>query len=566
MRKYIQLLLIFLPFGFYSCEKYFEPVNDNSLTEEILLRRPTYAEGILLRGYVGLPNDYNFNSDVATDDAVTNLTGSSYTRMATGEWSSSYYPGNPWSSAYQQLSYLNKFMDIYESVVWAVDPRYPEDYNNTRNLLHKKRLKGEVYGLRAWYKFQLLRSHSGKAQDGSLLGFPIIDKILNPEDNWKLPRNTFSECVESIFNDLDIAIANLPAVYANVGDPAIDDAMGLRFTNRMNGKAAKALKSRVALLAASPAYQQTVSWEEAASISANLLSDLGSLLPTGKTFYTTTDNKEIIWDRAFRSIRSWEQNNFPPSLFGSARTNPSQNLVDAFPMKNGYPIDHPLSGYDPENPYAGRDTRLSDYIIYNGSSFKNVVINTYVGADQNGINQLLTSTRSGYYLKKFMLPGVTLNPTGPVSANHSYTLFRETEVLLNYAEAANEAWGPDGDPNGYGYTAKSKIAELRQRAGITQPDAYLESITTKDDMRALIRNERRLELCFEDFRFWDIRRWNDINTMQTAVKGAYITKDEGVYTYDYRDIENRTFSEYMIYGPIPYNETLKYNIVQNKGW
>lgn len=130
MRKYIQLLFIFLSLCFFSCENYFEPVNDNSLTEDIMLKRPTYAEGILLRGYVNLPNDYNFNSDVATDDAVTNLTGSSYTRMATGEWSSSYYPGNPWSSAYEQIFYINKFLDIYESVVWAVDPRYPQDYNN----------------------------------------------------------------------------------------------------------------------------------------------------------------------------------------------------------------------------------------------------------------------------------------------------------------------------------------------------------------------------------------------------------------------------------------------------
>jgi hypothetical protein len=366
--------------------------------------------------------------------------------------------------------------------------------------------------------------------------------------------------------DLDIAIANLPAVYANVGDPAIDDAMGIRYTNRMNGKAARALKSRVALLAASPAYNQTVSWADAAATSASLVKDMGTLLAAGKTFYTTTANKEIIWDRALRSIRTWEQNNFPPSLFGSARTNPSQNLVDAFPMKNGYPINHASSGYNPENPYAGRDTRLSDYVIYNGSSFKNATINTYIGADQNGINVLLTSTRTGYYLKKFMLPGVTLNPTGPVSANHSYTLFRETEVLLNYAEAANEAWGPDGDPNGYGFTARSKMEELRNRAGITQPDAYLASITTKEDMRALIRNERRLELCFEDFRFWDIRRWNDVPTMQAPVKGAYITLDAGVYSYEYRDVESRVYASYMIHGPIPYNETLKYNIVQNNGW
>lgn len=85
-------------------------------------------------------------------------------------------------------------------------------------------------------------------------------------------------------------------------------------------------------------------------------------------------------------------------------------------------------------------------------------------------------------------------------------------------------------------------------------------------MRVLIRNERRLELCFEDFRFWDIRRWNDFATLQESVKGAYISLNEGVYSYDYREVEKRTFSPYMIYGPIPYNETLKYEITQNSGW
>ena len=560
MRKYIYLFIA-INTSFLSCEKYFEPLYDNSLTEETLLRRPHYAEGILLRGYISLSNAYNFYTDVATDDAVTNLQGSSYTRMATGEWSSSFYPGNPWTSAYQQIYYMNKFLDIYDKVIWAVEPRYTTEDNEIRNTLYKKRFKGEAYGLRAYYKYLLLRYHSGKSADGKLLGFPIINQIIDPSENWQLPRNTFAECVQSIMSDLDTAISNLPPVYIDVGNFNFDQTNGARYRNRMNGNAASALKARVALMAASPAFEESgvVTWTEAATIAGNLLAELGPLFPAGKTFYTSTQNKEIIWNRALQNIRTWEQNNFPPSLFGSARTNPSQNLIDAFPMKNGYPINHPNSNYDPDEPYENRDVRLSDYIIYNRTSFKKTTINTYIDAPSDGINVLLTSTRSGYYLKKFMDPKVTLNPTAPVSSAHTFTLFRETEVLLNYAEAANEAWGPDGDPNGYGFTARKKIAELRNRAGITQPDDYLESIVSKDDMRTLIRNERRLELCFEDFRFWDIRRWNDLNTMQESVKGVFITLDNGVYTYEYRNIETRDYQPYMIYGPIPFNETLKYN-------
>jgi hypothetical protein len=258
--------------------------------------------------------------------------------------------------------------------------------------------------------------------------------------------------------------------------------------------------------------------------------------------------------------------NFPPSLFGSGRTNPSQNLVDAFPMKNGYLIGHELSGYDPDNPYVDRDPRFYDYIIYNDAVFKNTPISTYIDATQDGINNLVTSTRTGYYLKKLMAEGVVLTPGGITTAGHTYALVRMTEVLLNYCEAANEAWGPDGDPNGYGFTARDRIAELRARAGLT-PDDYLASVSDPLEFRELIRNERRLELCFEGFRFWDIRRWDDQATMTQPVRGAFITFEvDSTYSYAYSDVEKRIFSPTMIYGPVPYEETLKYDLEQNAGW
>jgi hypothetical protein len=165
-----------------------------------------------------------------------------------------------------------------------------------------------------------------------------------------------------------------------------------------------------------------------------------------------------------------------------------------------------------------------------------------------------------------MIESVKLDPGSSANAEHTYTLVRMTELLLNYAEAANEAWGPTGDPNGYGFTAYSLIRDLRIRGGITQPDNYLLSLATTADLRSLIHNERRIELCFEGFRFWDIRRWNELSTMKTAAKAAFITNTAGVYSYVYSNIEDRKYTDDMIYGPIPYSETVKYNLVQNKGW
>jgi hypothetical protein len=567
MKKYIEICLILLGMNLQSCEKFIEPKPDGRLSEDEVTSSPGFTEGLLLTAYYNLPADYDFAADITSDDAVTNEKGSAFREMATGNWKSSDNPLSRWQYSYEQIYYINKFLEIYQSVRWANDLQLSQEENDFKDALHKKRLKGEARALRAWYKWQLLQYHAGKTADGRLMGFPIIDRVLEPEDDWQLPRNTFAECVASIFTDLDTAIACLPAEWQDGSDPYINATSGARFENRINGNAAWALKSRVALLAASPAFSDAgaVSWEEAATIAGDLLADLGDLYDKGTVFYKEKKNKEMIWNRAEILKNDWEVENFPPSLFGNGRTNPSQNLVDAFPMASGYPISHDSSGYDPDNPYMNRDPRLYHYIIFNNADFKNTSISTYVGAEQDGIDNLQTSTRSGYYLKKLMSDKVVLTPGSPVDAVHNYTFLRMTEVLLNYCEAANEAWGPDGDPNGYG-SARDKIAELRARAGLT-PDDYLASITDQAEMRELIRNERRLELCFEGFRFWDIRRWDDQATMTAPVRGVYITLEaDSSYTYSYSEIEKRIYSPEMIYGPIPYEETLKYNLEQNAGW
>ncbi len=363
-----------------SCEKLLEPQRDNRLTEDQILDNPVYAEGILLNAYNALPSSYSFN-DVASDDAVTNSLGSSYLRMATGEWKSTFNPLSSWSNAYQQIYYLNLFLENYESVEWSW-----ENEQTNENLL--KRLKGEAHGLRAWYEFQLLQSHSGITADNQLMGFPIVEKTLSVDDDFALPRDTYKVCMNHILSDCDIAIANLPSVYESTGDPLYDAVFGSTFTNRMNGNAARALRSRVTLHTASPAFTDGLPsgdiqsrWEVAAKTAGDLLQEIGGvtgLSPMGHTFYlpvstpTLQFDADIIWRNAYSLNRSIENVNYPPTLFGQGRTNPSQNLVDAFPMDNGYPITHGSSGFDPANPYTGRDPRLTEYIIYNGAEWSGI--------------------------------------------------------------------------------------------------------------------------------------------------------------------------------------------------
>ena len=582
MRKYNYLILLISVLSFFSCEKFLEPQRENTLSEDITLADRSMAEGILLTAYIALPNDYYFETDVASDDAITNDINSSYRRMATGEWKSSYDPISIWASSYQQIYYINKFMDVCDKVTWAYDYRMTKKENATRDSLYKNRLLGEAFALRAWYKAKLLQSHSGKVSDGTLLGFPILDNSISFSDDWRLPRNTFAECVSSIFKDADSAIARLPKTWEDLltggANPPINvfknAIQGAKYENRINGNIVRALKARVALLAASPSFSASsgVVWDSAAVLAGALLTDLGPLYVKPATsnnvaFYKERKNPEMLWNRAVASKRNWEQNNFPPSKYGYGQTNPSQSLVDAFPMNNGYPITHISSTYNPDNPYINRDNRFNQYIIYNNATLGGTKIFTHSASDLDGINKTTLSTRTGYYLKKFMVETINLNPNSPTSADHTYTLVRMTELLLNYAEAANEAWGPDADLSGRGYgTARSKISELRNLAGITT-DLYLPTLTTKEEFRELIRNERRISLCFEGFRFWDIRRWGDEVTMTAPVKGVVIHQVDGVdTTYSYQDVEERKYTTDMIYGPIPYSEILKYSLQQNNGW
>lgn len=235
---------------------------------------------------------------------------------------------------------------------------------------------------------------------------------------------------------------------------------------------------------------------------------------------------------------------------------PSQNFVDAFPMKSGYPIGADGSGFDERNPFENRDPRLAQYVIYNGMVFKGSVINT-VDHPSNGINRTEYSTCTGYYLRKFTNESVSLETGNVVPAIHFNTLMRFTEAFLIYAEAANEAWGPTGTgPNTY--SAKDVMAKLRETAGLDQPDAYL-ARSPRGRQQRLIRNERRLELCFEQVRFWDVRRWLDYDAMNATVRGTF---DGGLTAVD---VKERVFERYMIYGPIPNDDVVK-GLIQNDGW
>lgn len=585
-RKIVFLVSVMLVLS--ACDDLLEPAVRNNRGLEAAKEEARFAHGLLIAAYARIPtNGWSF-SELATDDAVSSNESNAFSMAATGQWASNNNPLNQWTNSRAAIQYLNLMLREVEQATFAEIP--------VVDRMFKDRIKGETYGLRALFMYYLLQAHGGMA-GGELLGVPIV---LEPEDihsDFNQPRATFEACMQQLYNDATMAIELLPLDYANLVNASeipgkyTDLGAVLDSYNRVfgadarllvSGRIVRAVRAQAALMAASPAFSggNTTTWQDAANYAAEVIdlnNGVSGLASDGHTWFANTaqintlsvgvNPAEILWriDRGGPSS-NLEAQNFPPTLFGNGLTNPTQNLVDAFPMLNGYPISDPASGYNPANPYTSRDPRLLQTVIVNGSTAGpgNTVINTAAdGTTIDGLNKEATSTRTGYYLRKLLRQDVNLNPASVTQQYHVKPRIRYTELYLAYAEAANEAWGPEGT-GGHTYSAYDVIRAIRQRAGIglNNGDAYLESIRSDQAaMRTLIRNERRLELSFEGFRFWDLRRWNE-NLTETA-QGVRIQGG----AHEVITVENRLYSNYMIYGPVPYSETLKFSALrQNNGW
>ncbi len=589
---------------FSSCEDMFDPADENTRQIEDLTEESAYVHGLLNYAYDRMPYLTTTQTDVATDDAVTNTTNN-YRTMALGTWQSDNNPMSQWDQCKDGVQYVNLFLSMVEKVSWAPS-------SASKQQMFIDRLKGEAFGLRALFYYYLLQAHGGLADDGVLYGVPLLTTPENGSSDYNQPRALFADCVKQCFADCDSAMALLPVTYEDISTadaiPAKYRALGANVSNfnlvfggkarnLLSGKVAEAIKAQVALLAASPAFreQSGVTSEQAAKLCANVLKRIDwEIDPQGNIWYKNKaklepeggEMLEILWREDRHKNADQESRNFPPTLYGKGEINPSQNLVDAFPMANGLPVTAANSGYDAKNPYADRDPRLSHYIIYNGAKFRNIDIVTGLYSNsksevKDNLGNVPASTRTGYYMSKLLREDVNPQSSNLVEQQHIYARIRYTEIFLAFAEAANDAWGPTGD-GGTGHSAYDIIKAIRERAGIApaepgstdRTDVYLEECKSdKDKMTSLIRNERRIELCFENKRFWDLRRW--MLPLNEPVDGVEITKidadkdpDPDNLVYRRFKVEDRVFdSSYQYYGPIPRGEILKWSqLTQNKGW
>lgn len=543
-----QILFGFLLIFFSACKKdFFTPsYSEGPVIEEAIWNTDRRVREYLNNGYNYMLARYNVDGSGAlmasgSDEAINSNLNSNINIFNNGNWSSFRTFDEQYTNLYNGLWVVNTFLERSPTAVI-----FPAS--------DLRGLRGEAFFLRGLFHYELFKRYGGVV---------LATRSFSPSEDLNIPRNSVDEVVQQIVKDCDSAINQIPAASTKDWDAAN--------YGRATKAAGMALKAKTLLVYASPLYNTNNNlerWQNAAKAAKDLIdlnkhSLLSNALFPGLWDYTataTTYNNEVIFATPASNINTIESNNAPISFTGGlGRTNPTQNLVDAFEMTNGKPITDPTSGYNPQNPYAGRDPRLNQFIVYNGATFKtgslSRAVETYEGGRDN-VPSNINNTKSGYYLRKFLSGNATYNITGTTNVRRPWVLFRYAEVLLMFAEATNEFSGPSADV----YTS---INAVRNRAGMPSLSGL-----TQSQMRERIKNERRVEFCFEEQRFFDVRRWKEGETyFNGEIKGMKISKTGNALTYIPFIIENRTFTSKNYWYPFQQSELSKASkLVQNPGY
>ena len=587
---YIAVLL--LVFAGSSCSDYLDKEYDASLSEKKVFNNQNLTRGFLANIYTNLPDglaplsDDQFTGasrDCMTDNAVTYWGLHYYTKIGSDGYTAGDHPLlGFWNTDLYGIRKCNMFLkNAKVSVVGNTEKEGDE------NRLYD-RYCAEAILLRAIFHFDLICWFGAApiiAEDES--GEPIIFDLSDPSA-MDMHRTPASEALEWVANQCDQIKDQLPFRYS-------DESSNW---GRVNGATAYALKARALLYRASKLNNSdgnTTYWANAAQAAADFItqnkkqSNPYQLYSTGNPendyyeCFTTNPvyNNEIILARSVWNTNQVEKVflpvGFTGSFSGNGRTNPTQNLIDAYEMNTGKRIDENGSTYDADNPYKDRDPRLAQTVFYQGMMWgradkeeRRAIDVRYNSDTDKGVdyNSAMGGTYTGYYLKKFVN---NISCKEPATYPHAWILFRYAEILLNAAEAYNEAEGPDA---AYNY-----INEVRARIGMPP---YKDM--SQNELRERIRNERRIELAFEDHRFFDVRRWrlydNVTSTGETGkprynqllnLYGVKVTgsADAPSYTFGLAEtVNSRTFvNPKSYYFPIPANEVKRApNLGQNPGW
>jgi hypothetical protein len=527
------------------------------ITTDKLYSNYTYVQQQMWNTYSYMPDGFaDLDLDAATDEAEATNSVERVQAFNYGTWNQYNNPNDVWARNFDGIRQANLYLKNKDKV----DINYIKDkitstdsttYFNARN--NVKFMEGEALFLKAYFYFELVKRYGG---------VPIFEQPLDYSDpnTWKnVQRNSVDECIKYIASLCDKAAAIIPA---NLSPYSWYEA------GRVTNGAIKVLKAKALLYGASPLFTangSTTTWAQAAAAAHDVIALGGYSLDASYSNLfgaNNTTSGEVIFYRRYGAINAIEYNNFP-IVFQNSNGNsltPTENLVSDYEVlvKSGSTITGsvPFDWNNPAHaaaPYANRDPRFAATVVYNGASFKSTTIQTYFGGNSGLPRQ--NATKTGYYLSKWSNQSIDL--INNTTTNHAWIYFRYADVLLSYAEAMFNAYGPDADPQGFGMTALQAINRVRQRV-------QMPALTAAQLNQQAIEHERNVELSFENNRLWDVRRWKKgVSYFSKPVNRIDITA-AGVYTV--KKLEDRVFTTKMEWYPIPQAEISKTGWTQNPGW
>lgn len=484
----------------------------------------------------------------ATDEAQQTRVQSDASYFNKGVLNANLNPlsGN-YTDCYEGIRAANFFLDYTsdgkgEKMVGMNRDTINDRPNYLKDLASLHWYQAEAHVARAWYYAELIKQYGG---------VPIVE---TPYAAGRfVARSSYEEVVEYIVREIDDYKERLAVDWSDYSERSGRFTLG----------AALAVKARVLLYAASPLHNpqnDRTKWERAAAAAWEIIShprldyaldgDYGAYFRGNRSL----SSAETIYVVRRDQSNSLERNNYPVATpGGGSGVTPTQNLVEAYEY-----VGDPVPG----DPYANRDPRLAASVVTNGSTWNGRVIDQAPGGSDD--RTAPNASKTGYYLKKFLTD--ELNLTQDAKAQHNWVAYRYAEVLLNYAEAMNEAYGPVSAPGDYTLTALDALQLVRDRASLN-----LEPVTTtdRDELRKALKHERRIELAFEDHRYWDLLRWKDaLEVLNRPVRGVEVRKTADGWSYTEITVATRTFLERNYYMPFTRSEVVNSNntLRQNPGY
>jgi len=552
MKKAILILSLLSGIFFYSCsDKVLDLTPLDSYNTESVFADINLAELIVNRRYPELYHGFSTGLRWISDEGYAQHNGD-ILRINQGAMTPDLTGGFDLWGYYSAIRHCNIFLENADKL--------PVD--NAEKQVRVDRMIGEITFLRAIFYFDLANRYNG---------VPLITKTLTESDDLFLARNSYDECMNFVVEELDKAAVNLAFKYS-----------GEDFGRATKG-AALAYKARALLYMASPLHNTAndrSKWQlaaDAAKAVIDLKDDAGGLVysldPDYAGMFLNPTSREIIFERLFNQENGTYIQMFElPSGYSEswANTNVTQELVDAYEMKNGKLPGETGSGYDPNAPYIDREPRFYASILFDGAMWQGREVECWINSDpKNILNSGLDSDKNPigdwnasatrYTMRKFMDERI---PSGPNVCPQPWVYMRLGEMYLDYAEAMYNL----GDE----VEARNYINLIRARARAEQTDVLPDITASGTDLWDKIVNERRIELVFEEHRYWDVRRWKIAEqTENITIHRMQIHKNlaTGQKSYNVEPLQERKFLPQHYFLPIPRSEMEKDpNLVQNPGY